>query len=128
MASPVSDPVPDPTQDPAIQAAVGDVSSAAPGIVADIEGKDPLAALQAGNALYGQLAPILPSVVKEAKAGYKTTEFWILIAYEGLQQGEVLFPVHGVWQQIAAKVSPILLYILSRGLAKAGVGNQQRVV
>lgn len=116
-----------PTQDPEIQAGITAVDQGGPAIIKDIETKNVVSGLSDANTLYGQVAPLVPTIVKEAKAGYKTTEFWVLIAYEGLQQGEVLFPVHGTWQQIAAKVSPVLLYILSRGLAKVGVGNQVKV-
>lgn len=121
MASPV------PSQDPAIQTGVSDAVTGGKTVVSDVEQKNIPGALGAASSLYSQLSPIVPTIVQEAKAGYKTTEFWLLLAYEGLQQGEVLFPTHGVWAQIAAKVSPVIAYILSRGIAKLGVGNQTKV-
>lgn len=61
----------------------------------------------------------IPLVVKESKAGYKTTEFWLVIATGGLTLlGTLPVPDHykGV---IAGALAG--LYALSRGIAKKGV-------
>lgn len=61
-----------------------------------------------------------PVLVKEAKAGYKTTEFWVAIGTAVLTQlGALHLP--GKYGDTVATVSVVGLYILSRGFAKAGV-------
>lgn len=61
----------------------------------------------------------VPAVVKEVKAGYKTTEFWVAIATAILAQvGALHLP--GKYGDTIATVSAVGLYILSRGAAKAG--------
>jgi hypothetical protein len=61
----------------------------------------------------------IPTVVKETKAGWRTTEFWVLVV------GSLAIVLEGV--QVPAKyegaVAAVLggLYIVSRGLAKKGV-------
>jgi hypothetical protein len=66
-----------------------------------------------------QVIAELPQVIKEAKAGYRTTEFWITIAWVIASQLQVLHlpSKYGDLSSIAAVVA----YVLSRGIAKKGV-------
>ena len=65
------------------------------------------------------LVQSLPAVVKETKAGYKTTEFWIAVA------GSALTVLNGI--PLPEKYEGVVVavfgaaYILSRGIAKKGV-------
>jgi hypothetical protein len=60
-----------------------------------------------------------PQVFKEAKAGYRTTEFWLTVAWVIASQLQVLHlpSKYGDVSSIAAVVA----YVLSRGIAKKGV-------
>lgn len=62
----------------------------------------------------------VPAVVKESKAGYKTTEFWLALLLILLTQlGALHLPGH-----YGATITTLAAggaYILSRGLAKSGV-------
>ncbi len=83
---------PTPTADPAIQEAAQDI---------------------------GHLAPL---VFKETKAGYKTTEFWLTLAFTILTQlGALHLP--GKYGSTVATAAAVVAYVLSRGVAKAGVGQ-----
>lgn len=62
----------------------------------------------------------LPDVVKEAKSGYKTTEFWLALVGIVATQLSVL-ELPGEHGQTIATVAIAVAYILSRGVAKAGV-------
>jgi hypothetical protein len=119
---------PTPPQDPAIQNAVSSAVSGGKSIVGDIQSGDTASAVGDIEHTYEHLAPLVPAVIQETKAGYKTTEFWLLIAYEILQQTEALVTLHGGWQKAAATVTPLLAYILSRGIAKKGVPNEVPVI
>lgn len=114
------------TDDPAIQSAAGDVGTSVPGIISDIKGGNIASGVVAGENLYGQLAPLANTITQEAKAGYKTTEFYLVLAYEALtQSGAIHLP--GTWGKAAAGIAGVVAYALSRGLAKSGVGNQVQV-
>lgn len=70
----------------------------------------------------GHLIHDIPAVVKETKAGYKTTEFWVAAATVLLTQlGALHLPGH--YGATIATVAAVLGYIVSRGVAKAGVPN-----
>lgn len=63
----------------------------------------------------------VPVIVKEAKAGYKSTEFWIAILGALALQTDT---IHLPEKYGGSSVGTILLgvvYILSRGIAKNGV-------
>lgn len=64
----------------------------------------------------------LPRAVGEAKAGYKTTEFWLALAgVISTQAGALSLPgEHGT---TIATIAFVVAYVLSRGVAKAGVPN-----
>lgn len=63
-----------------------------------------------------------PLVVKEAKAGYKTTEFWVALGGAILTQlGALHLP--GKYGDTVATVALVVSYIVSRGVAKAGVAQ-----
>lgn len=61
----------------------------------------------------------LPAVIKESKAGYRTTEFWVAVI------GSLLTVLNGV--PLPEKYEGVVValfgavYILSRGIAKKGV-------
>lgn len=62
----------------------------------------------------------VPAVVKETKAGYKTTEFWLtIIGAVATQLGALHLP--GKYGDTIATVALIASYVLSRGVAKSGV-------
>lgn len=62
----------------------------------------------------------LPGVYTEAKSGYKTTEFWItLFGVLGTQIGALDLP--GEHAKTIATLAFAVAYVLSRGVAKAGV-------
>ena len=66
-----------------------------------------------------ELGPALDVVIKESKAGYKTTEFWVAVAVSLLT---VLDGIPLPEQYEGVVVSAIAVaYALSRGLAKQGV-------
>jgi hypothetical protein len=67
----------------------------------------------------GELIESLPTVVKESKSGYKTTEFWITIATALAVTLEAV-PVPAKYEGIVVAVVGAL-YVISRGLAKQGV-------
>lgn len=119
------DPIPG-DLDPAIQSGVSEVSQAVPGLVSDVQQKNVVGGLQDAEKVYQQVSPLVPTIVSEAKAGYKTTEFYLVIAYEALTQtGAIHLP--GTWGKAAAGIAGIVAYVLSRGLAKSGVPNQEPV-
>jgi hypothetical protein len=61
----------------------------------------------------------LPMVVKESKAGYKTTEFWVTI----LASAATLLDVIPMPEHYKAIVVGVLgtAYTISRGIAKKGI-------
>ncbi len=60
-----------------------------------------------------------PAIV-ETKDGYKTTEFWItLVGVLGTQVGALDLP--GEHAKTIATIALAVAYVLSRGVAKAGV-------
>jgi hypothetical protein len=71
-----------------------------------------------------QLIESLPVLVKETKAGYKTTEFWLTIGGAILTQLNVLH-LPGKYGQVIATVSLLVSYIISRGLAKKGIPHAE---
>lgn len=112
------------TQDPAIQTAATDVASDVPKVVSDVENKNVGGIISDVTNDYNQLAPVLPQVIEETKAGYKTTEFYLVILYEILtQSGAIHLP--GTYGKVAAGAAGIVAYVLSRGIAKAGVPYRQ---
>src|SRR5262249_36701382 len=111
------------TTDPAVQTAATDVAQAVPQVVTDAKKGDVPAVLTDAENAYEQVAPLVPTLVKEAKAGYKTTEFWLVIVYEAVTQtGAVHLP--GTWGKAAAGIAGVVAYVLSRGLAKNGTPNE----
>lgn len=69
----------------------------------------------------GELAPAIGVIVEESKKGYRTTEFWIAL---GVSLLTVLDGVPLPEKFEGAVVTLIgAAYIISRGLAKKGVGN-----
>lgn len=70
--------------------------------------------------LIEDMATLGPQVVKETKEGYKTTEFWVMLAgVLTTQLGALHLP--GKYGDTIATVAMILGYIISRGFAKLGV-------
>lgn len=67
----------------------------------------------------------LPVIFKEAKAGYKTTEFWLTVLTVILLNVN-LIPLPDSWQGIAS-AALVVVYAISRGLAKKGVPDAQPV-
>lgn len=66
------------------------------------------------------LEPAVLSVVKESKAGYKTTEFWVTLLGVFLTQvGALHLP--GKYGATITTVALLAAYALSRGIAKNGV-------
>jgi hypothetical protein len=109
--------------DPAIQTAVTDVAQEVPAVVKDVETKNVAGVVSAGESLYSELAPLAPTLLQEAKAGYKTTEFWVLIVWEAATQTGALH-LPGTWGKLVAGIGGVASYVLSRGLAKSGTPNQ----
>ncbi len=61
-----------------------------------------------------------PQVIQEAKPGYKTTEFWLLlIGTLATQVGALDLP--GENGKTITTTALFVAYVLSRGIAKAGV-------
>lgn len=109
--------------DPAIQTASTDVAQEVPAVVKDIQTKNIAGVVTAGENLYSELAPLAPTLLQEAKAGYKTTEFWLVIVWEAATQtGAIHLP--GTWGKLVAGIGGVASYVLSRGLAKNGTPNQ----
>lgn len=75
------------------------------------------------RALVGQVEhfePLVVQAVKESKAGYKTTEFWLATVAAVLTQVGAL-DLPGKYGKTIATVAIVVAYVLSRGVAKAGV-------
>jgi hypothetical protein len=72
---------------------------------------------------HGSLTPLIadaPLAFREAKAGYKTTEFWLtLIVIVLAQLGTLSLPGH--YGRTITTAAAAAAYAISRGLAKAGV-------
>ncbi len=69
-----------------------------------------------------QLLEALPETIQESKPGLKTTEFGLTaVALIATQVGALDLP--GEYSQTIATVAIVVAYILSRGIAKAGVPN-----
>lgn len=60
-----------------------------------------------------------PGVVKETKAAYKTTEFWLALVVIVLTQLQLLH-LPGKYGDTIATVAAVASYTVSRGIAKAG--------
>lgn len=72
------------------------------------------------EAQFDHLEPIVVRATKETKAGYKTTEFWLtIIGVLFTQVGALDLP--GKYGKTIQTVALVAAYILSRGIAKAGV-------
>ncbi len=67
----------------------------------------------------GQLAPALNAIVKESKAGYRTTEFWVSVAVSLLTVLDGIPLPEKFEGAILAAIA--VAYTLSRGIAKQGV-------
>jgi hypothetical protein len=67
----------------------------------------------------------LPILFKESKAGYKTTEFWLTVLTMVLLNVN-LIPLPDSWQGIAS-AALVVVYAISRGLAKRGVPDAELV-
>lgn len=116
-----------PTQDPAIQGAVSDVVQEIPSVVSDVKTQNVPGLLTDATTAYQNVGPLVPTILQETKAGYKTTEFWALIVWEIVSQTEVFFHLPGTWGKLVAGLGALSAYILSRGWAKSGVANQTPV-
>jgi hypothetical protein len=115
-----------PTPQNAVTQAAGDVPAveqAAAAVVTDVhDAKLPseaeiAAATHAVDLVYTDTS----AVVKEAKAGYKTTEFWLTTVLAVLTLLGT-FPLPGKFEAVVAGALTAA-YTVSRGLAKAGVAN-----
>lgn len=114
------------TQDSAVQTAAQDVAADAPAITTDVATGNIGSLFTDATKDYSQLAPLVPQVIEETKAGYKTTEFWLVLAYEAVTlSGAVHIP--GTLGKAIATAAGIVAYVLSRGIAKAGVPYRQIV-
>lgn len=67
----------------------------------------------------------LPVLFREAKSGYKTTEFWLTIVTLILLNVN-LIPLPDSWQGIAS-AALVVVYAISRGLAKKGVPDAEPI-
>ena len=67
----------------------------------------------------------IPMLFKESRAGYKTTEFWLTIITVVLLNVN-LIPLPDSWQGIAS-AALVVVYAISRGLAKQGVPDAEPV-
>lgn len=67
----------------------------------------------------------LPEVIKESKAGYKTTEFWLTIATSLLVVVDGI-PMPDRYEGFVA-TALVVAYALSRGLAKKGIPSVEPV-
>lgn len=63
----------------------------------------------------------IPAIIEEAKAGYKTTEFWLAVAISILTVLDGI-PLPEKYEGFVVTLLGIA-YALSRGIAKAGVAN-----
>lgn len=68
----------------------------------------------------------VPVLVKESKVGYKTTEFWLTVVTAILLNVN-LIPLPDSWQGIAT-AALVVVYAISRGLAKKGVPDSEVAV
>lgn len=114
---------PAPGQDPVVQQVVQDVAQDVPAVVKDVETKNIAGLVSEGEQAYQQVAPLIPSLIQEAKAGYKTTEFWLVLVWEAATQTGALH-LPGTWGKLIAGIGGVAAYALSRGLAKSGTPNQ----
>ena len=70
----------------------------------------------------------IPAIVRETKAGYKTTEFWLTIA------GLLAVNLNGVVMSLPDKyqmIGSVIMggvYVLSRGTAKKGIPHVEKPV
>lgn len=104
-----------------VERAVSDVQTAlkSPSLDAAVNIEGDVQKLIAEPAVHDFIGEI-PGVIKETKAGYKTTEFWAALATVILTQvGALHLPGH--YGATIATVAAVLGYVLSRGIAKAGV-------
>lgn len=75
--------------------------------------------VQSGVTIEQDFAPLIPEVVKESKAGYKTTEFWVSVVSAFLLAVGALPTPHDTKGFAVAAI--VGLYAVARGLAKKGV-------
>lgn len=68
------------------------------------------------------LIPAVTTIVTEAKAGYKTTEFWVAIVVSLLTLLNGI-PLPEKFEGVVVALTGVA-YVLSRGLAKSGVPNE----
>lgn len=121
MASPAPG-TPVVTPDPApvaTEQVITDVGQDAPAVVKDISHKDILGVVKDVGTAFDQIRPLAPAVAKEVKAGYKTTEFWLVIAFTVLTQLQALH-LPGKYGDTIATIAAIVSYVISRGFAKLG--------
>lgn len=105
--------------------AVEELADDAPGVVTDVEdlakGTPTQEEIDAGVRDLEELERVVPAVVKETKAGYKTTEFWLTLAgLAAVNLNGVVLTLPDKYQAIASAVLAGL-YALSRGQAKKGI-------
>lgn len=99
----------------------------APGTTVNVINADK--AVDYSNLTEGQVGQIeelfaeVPVLIKESKAGYKTTEFWLTIVTLVLLNVN-LIPLPDSWQGIAS-AALVVVYAVSRGLAKKGVPDAE---
>lgn len=90
-----------------------------PDITKDAQAAVDQPGVQSGVVLEQDFAPLVPGVVKETKAGYRTTEFWAGVVSSFLiAVGALPTPHDSKGFAVAAIVG---LYAVARGLAKKGV-------
>lgn len=74
-----------------------------------------------GDASLSEILADVEPVIKETRAGYKTTEFWgTLAGLAALNLNGVIMTLPDKWQAIGS-AAIIGLYAISRGLAKKGI-------
>lgn len=105
--------------------AIEDLAADAPGVVTDVEdlleGDPTPEEIEAGVRDLQEIIAEAPIVVKETKAGWKTTEFWATLAgLAAVNLNGVILTLPDKYQAIATGVL-IGLYALSRGQAKKGI-------
>lgn len=109
-----------PTQDPALQQVVTDAVQDAPAVVKDVETANVTGLVADASKAYEQIKPLVPTLVSEVKAGYKTTEFWLVVVWEALTQSSAIH-LPGTYSKLIAGAAGIISYVLSRGIAKRGL-------
>jgi phosphoribosylformylglycinamidine (FGAM) synthase-like enzyme len=114
----VTPPAPDPSTDPAVQTVITDAVTGAKSIVTDIEDKNVSGLVASAFGTGTSLVAAAPAAIAEVKAGYKTTEFWGVVA-AGLNAS---LSTEGWLPKVVAGAIAVL-YAITRAFTKTGAKN-----